>query len=84
MPGALDHRHQGLFRRLARLQERRKVAALTQFRNAQLQAAQPRVQRPLPVAVAIGRALAGALVPSSADQAIHVGFHQKLHHSLGH
>jgi hypothetical protein len=32
---------------------------------------------------AIGRALAGPLVPAGADQALHVGLHQQLHHSLG-
>ena len=43
-PGFLDHGDQRLLRRLARLQERREVAALPQLGDAQLQAAQPRVQ----------------------------------------
>ncbi len=81
----LDDRRHGLLRRLARLQERRKVAA------------QPRVQRPVPVAVAIGGPLGRALAPSSAqlsqresvadaarDQAVHVRFHRQLHHGLSH
>ena len=83
-PGLLDHRHQGLLRRLSRLEERREVAALPQLRDAQLQAAQPRVERPVAVAVAVGRALAGALMSTGADQAFHVRLHQQLHHGLGH
>ncbi len=83
-PGLLDHRHQGLLRRLARLQERRKVAALPQLGDPQLQAAQPGVERAVAVAVAVGRALAGALVPPGADQAVHVRLHQQLHHGLRH
>jgi hypothetical protein len=39
-PGLLDHGHQGLLRRLARLKERREVAALPQLGDPQLQAAQ--------------------------------------------
>ena len=69
---------------LARLEERREVAALPQLRDAQLQAAKPRVQRPVAVAVAVGLPLAGPLVASGADQAFHVGLHQQLHHGLGH
>jgi len=83
-PGLLDHRHQGFLRRLARLQERREVAALPQLGNAQLQAAEPGVQRPVAIAVAIGRALAGTLVATGTDQSLHVGLHQQLHHGLGH
>src|SRR4051812_3122432 len=79
-----DHGHQGLLRGLARLEEGREVAALAQLGYAQLQAAEACVQGPVPVAIAIGRALAGAFVPASADQPFHVGLHQQLHHGLGH
>ena len=44
-PGFLDHRHQGLLRRLPGLEEGREVAALPQLGDAQLQAAQPGVER---------------------------------------
>jgi hypothetical protein len=80
----LDHRHQGLLRRLPRLEKGREVAALAQLGYAQLQAAEACVQDPVPVAVAIGRTLAGAFVPARADQPFHVGLHQQLHHSLSH
>ena len=83
-PGLLDHRHQRLLRRLPGLEEGREVAALPQLRDAQLQAAEPRVQRPVAIAVAVGRAIAGALVPTGADQPFHIGLHQQLHHGLGH
>ena len=81
-PGLLDDGHQGLLGRLAWLQERREVAALPQLGDAQLQAAQARVQRPVAVAVAVSRALAGALVPPGADQAVHIRLHQQLHYGL--
>ena len=72
----------GLLRRAAGLEERRKVAALAQFGDPQLQAAQPRVERAIAIAVAIGRAITGALVPSGADQAIHIRLHEQLHDGL--
>jgi hypothetical protein len=54
-PGLLDHRHQNLLRRLAGLQEGREVAALPQLGDPQLQAAQPRVQCPVAIPIAICR-----------------------------
>jgi hypothetical protein len=81
-PGLLNDGHQGLLRRLARLQERREVAALPQLGDPQLQAPQPRVQRPVAVAVAVGRTLGRALVPPGADQPLHIRLHQQLHHRL--
>jgi hypothetical protein len=83
-PGFLDHRHQRLLRGLPRLQEGREVAALAQPGDPQLQAAQAGVQRPVAVAIAVGRPIAAAFVPPGADQALHVGFHQHLHHRLRH
>jgi hypothetical protein len=50
----------------------------------QLQAAETGIQGSVAVAVAVGRALAGALVPPCADQALHIGLHQQLHHVFGH
>jgi hypothetical protein len=49
-----------------------------------LQAAQPRIERPVPVAITVGRPIAGALVTSGPDQAFHVGLHQQLHNGLRH
>ena len=66
-PGFLDHRYQGLLRGLPGLEEKREVAALPELWDAKLQAAQPRVECPVTVAVAIRRALAGPLVAASAN-----------------
>ena len=60
------------------------IAALPQLRNPELQVAQARVQGPVPVAIAVRRAVAGAFVPCRADHALHVGLHQQLHHGLRH
>ena len=83
-PGLLDDGHQGFLRRLARLQERREVAALPQLGDPELQAAQARVERTLPIAVAVGLPLGAALMTPSADQPVHVRLHQELHNGLGH
>ncbi len=56
-PGFLDYGHQRLFRELPRLEKRRKVAALAEFRDPELQRTQARVERAVPVAVAVGRAV---------------------------
>ena len=81
-PGFLDDRHQSLLRKLPRLEKRREVAALPKLRNAKLQRAEPRVERAVPVAVAISRPLRRSFVTPGADHALHVGLHQKLHHRL--
>jgi tryptophanyl-tRNA synthetase len=83
-PGLLDHRNQRLLRRLACLQERRKIAALPQLGNPKLQTAQPGVERAVAVAIAIGCSIRSSLVPAGTDQAFHVGLHQQLHHRLRH
>ena len=49
----------------------------------ELQRAQTRVERPVPVAVAPSLALSTPLVPPGADRALHVRLHQQLHHGLG-
>ena len=82
-PGLLDHGHQDLLGRLARLEERRKIAALAELRDPELQSAEPGVERAIAVAVAVCRALAGSLVAPGADDALDVGFHQQLHDGLG-
>ena len=50
-PSLLDHRDQRLLRRLPGLQEGREVAALPQLGDAELQGAEPRIQRSVAVAV---------------------------------
>jgi len=82
-PRLLDHGHQGLLAGLTGLEERREVAALPQLGNAQLQTAQPRVERPLAITVAVGRAVARSLVAAGADYALHIRLHEQLHNGLG-
>src|SRR6202007_2706780 len=71
-PGLLDHRDQRLLRALAGFEKRREIAALPQFRNAQLQRAEPGVESAVAVAVAPGGALATALIPRGADHPLDV------------
>ena len=54
-----------------------------QFRDAQLQRAEPSIEGAVAVAVAPGGALAAALVTPRPDQPLDVGFHQQLQHCLG-
>ena len=61
-PGLLDHRDQRLLRALAGFEKRRKVAALPQLRNAQLQRTEPSVEGAAAIAVTPGGALAAALI----------------------
>jgi hypothetical protein len=49
--------------------------ALTQFRDAQLQRAEPGVEGPVAVAVAPSRALAAALVSARRRSPLDIGFH---------
>ena len=79
----LDDGDEGLLGCLARLEEGREVAALPEFRDAELEAAEPGVEGSVAVAVAIGRALAGSLVSPGADHSLHIGLHQELHDGLG-
>ena len=67
-PGLLDDGDQRLFRRLARLQERREVAAGPQLRDLEIERAKPRVKRAVAVAVAPVQSIGGPFVPASADQ----------------
>ena len=83
-PGLLDHRDQRLLGRLARLQERREVGTLAQLGDAQLQRAEPRVERAVAIAIAVVQPLGAAFVAAGADQPFDIGFHQDLQHRLGH
>ena len=62
----------------ARLQQRGKVSAGRHLRDRQLDRAHPRIPRARPAPIAIGHALARALVPLGPDQAGDLGFHQHL------
>src|SRR3954452_14842185 len=68
-PGLLDDRHERLLGGLARLQEAREVAALTQLGDSQSQAAEPGVEPALAVAVAVRDTALAALVPGRAREA---------------
>jgi sRNA-binding protein len=57
---------------------------LPQFRDAQLQCAEPGVERAVAVTVAPGGPLAVALVTPGADQPLDIGLHQQLQHRLCH
>jgi hypothetical protein len=76
----LHDRHQRLLRSLARLQERRAVAALTDLRDLQLDLARARVPPPRPIAVAMRGAVLGALTMAGADQLGDLDLHQLLRH----
>src|SRR3954453_1461588 len=78
--GLLDDRAERLLGALARLQEAREVAALTDLRDLQLDLPGPRVPPPRPIAVAMRRPILGPLAVSRADQLGDLGLHQLLRH----
>lgn len=55
---------------------------LAQLRHLQVQRAQTGIERALPIPVALGRAVAIALVPTGTDQAIDIGLHDLLQDGL--
>ena len=65
--GFLDHREQRPLVPAARFQQARKVGALAELGDLQLERPDPGVPLPLPVAVAVGRPTRGALVRLGAD-----------------
>src|SRR3954451_15423190 len=74
----LDHRDQRLLAALARLQERREVAALADLRDLQLDLTRARVPAPRPIAVAMRRTVLGALAMGGTDQLRDLGLHDLL------
>lgn len=56
---------------------------MPELRHLQVQRAQTGVEGALSVPVAPGRALAVALMPPGADQALDIGLHDQLQHRLG-
>src|SRR5246500_2701328 len=83
-PSLLDPRNQRLLRALTGFEKRREIAALPQFRDTQLQCAEPGVEGAVAVTVAPGGPLAAALVTPGPDQPLDIGFHQQLQHRLRH
>ena len=57
---------------------------MAQLRDSELKRPDPRVERPVTMAVAIVEPLGGPLVAASTDQALDIGFHQNLQHRLRH
>src|SRR5512144_1053182 len=55
---------------------------LAQLRDAQVERAEPRVQRPVAITIAIGQSAVRAFVPAAADQGFDVGVHDNLQHRL--
>ena len=76
--GFLHHGGQRLLGQPARLQEARKVAALAQLRDAQLDRAGARLPDPVAVAVALDKPLGALLAIAGAGQALDLQLHQPL------
>jgi hypothetical protein len=76
--GLLHDCHQRLLRTPARLQERRKVAALPQLGDLQLNLPGPRVPPPRAIAVSPRRAILAALTEPGSDQLGDLALHQLL------
>jgi hypothetical protein len=76
--GLLDDRDQRLLGALARLQEAREIRALADLGDLQLDLAGTRVPTPGAIAVAMRRAVLGALTALGADQLRDLGLHQLL------
>jgi hypothetical protein len=81
-PGFLDDGDQCLLAGLACLQKRRKVAALPELGNAQVQRAQPGVERPVAIAVTIVQPHSAAFMATGAGLTVDIGLHEELKHGL--
>ena len=77
--GLLDDRGQRLLARTARLQESRKVAALAQSRDGEVNSADARLPGPLAVAVAMVDTRGRALAVPGASEALDL----HVHHAVG-
>eukprot|EP01137_Pigoraptor_chileana_P013759 Opistho-2@67633 len=82
-PCLLDDRDQRLLDGLPGLQKAGKVGAGPQLGDLQVERAEPGIEAAVTVAIAPGRALAGAFVPASADETVDIGLHNDLQHALG-
>ncbi len=86
--GLPNHRHQRLLRALARLQQRREVAAPPQLRDLQLDLTGPGVPPPGPIPIAMRRPVIGPLAELGADQLADLSLHHlsrdRLHRLADH
>src|SRR5262249_19671018 len=82
--GFLHHRGQGLFGHPARLQEGRKIAALAQLGDAQLDRAGTRLPVAVAIAVALGATLSALLTITGAGEAFDFQLHQALRRKADH
>jgi hypothetical protein len=74
-----DHRDECLLRPSARVEQPvREVAALPQLRDRKLDRARPCVERPSPVAVALGHPIRADLPPAGTDQHVDFCSHEPL------
>ena len=76
--GLLDHRGQRLLGHPPRLEKARKVRALAQLGDAQLDRAGPRLPVPVAIAVALGEPVGGALAKAGAGLGADLHLHQPL------
>ena len=76
--GLLDDRGERLLGGAARLQEARKVRALPQLRDRQIDLAGPGLPRPLAIAVAVVGALGAARPGRRAGELLDLGRHEAL------
>jgi hypothetical protein len=76
--GLLDHRCQRLLGSPARLQEGGEVAALPQFRDPQLDGADPGLPVAVAVAIPLDQPVGAALAGSGAGEIAHLQLHQAL------
>ena len=65
------------------LEEAREVRALPQLWHPQVQRAEPGVEEPIAIAVAVGGASLGPFVATGANDALHIGFDDQLEDRLG-
>ena len=82
-PCLLNHRHQCLLRRFARLQKTGEIAALPELGNLEVQRAQTGIESALSIPVAPRRAVIATFVLARTDQAFNVGLHDQLQDGLG-
>src|SRR5690606_36703981 len=76
--GLLDDGHHRFLGAAPWLQHDREIARLAQFRNAEVDGAQPRLPRTLTVAVAMRHTLRRPLVTIGTDLSAHLDLHQPL------
>src|SRR5262249_43280591 len=82
--GLLDHRGERLLGRAARFQKGRKITALAQLRDAQLDGPGAGLPNPVAIAVSVIDALRAALSMRGADQALDFQLHQSLRGKTDH